>query len=86
MKKFVPILLTALLATCSLVPAKAISWDTHPKEGTIIQEGRAMDMKRHTIIRYVGSGVVAAGYADVIHDRGPDPMAGPCEFPMKEMR
>lgn len=70
MKKFVPILLTALLATCSLVPAKAISWDTHPKEGTIIQEGRAMDMKRHTIIRYVGSSVVAAGYADVIHDRG----------------
>lgn len=69
MMKFVPILLTALLATCSLAPAKAISWDTHPKEGTIIQEGRTMDMKRHTIIRYVGSGVVAAGYADVIHDK-----------------
>lgn len=72
MMKLIPVLLAALLAACPYMPAKAISWDTHPKEGTVVQKGRSMDMKRHTIIRYVGSGVVAAGYADVIHDRGTD--------------
>lgn len=70
MKKFLPALMAAFLLACPLMPAEAISWDTHPKEGTVVQSERTMDMKRHTIIRYVGSGVVAAGYADVIHDRG----------------